>query len=81
MATAISEECLEACNKYVRRYCENLARKTSFTDIVRGILVRILCNSDPVLVENRFKATKVNKDPTNCEQDTLYTNTLMESYQ
>ena len=40
-----------------------------------------MCNSDPILVENRFKPTKVYTDPTNCKQDILYNNTLIESYQ
>ena len=35
----LSEECLEACNKYVRRYRENLSRKTSFSDNFRDIFV------------------------------------------
>ena len=52
---SLSEECLEACNKYVRRYRENLARKTSFSDNFRDILVRLLCFSDPVSVLNRHK--------------------------
>ena len=68
----LSEECLEACNKFVRRFRESLARKTSFTDNVRDILVRLLCCSDPILMQHRSKSTKLKIDVPNSPQDTLY---------
>ena len=48
-----SEEGSEACNKLIRRYRENLARKTSFEDNVVDIFVRLASESDPVLVKYR----------------------------
>ena len=51
----LSEEGSEACNKLIRRYRENLARKTSFEDNIVDIFVRLASESDPVLVEYRSK--------------------------
>ena len=48
-----SEEALEACNKLVRRYRENLSRKCSFELNSRDILMRLLTNSDPVMLAFR----------------------------
>ena len=48
-----SEEGSEACNKLIRRYRENLAKKTSFEDNVVDIFVRLASESDPVLVKYR----------------------------
>ena len=48
-----SEEGSEACNKLIRRYRERLARKTSFEDNVVDIFVRLVSESDPVLVKYR----------------------------
>ena len=68
----ISEECLEACNKYVRRFRENLSRKNSFTDNIRDIQTRLICWSDPILAYNRFNH-KINlSHSANLSQDTLY---------
>ena len=50
----ISEECLESCNKYVRRFQENLSRKFSFTDNVRDIQIRLLCCSDWQLIVLKY---------------------------
>ena len=36
-----SEEALEASNKYIRRFRENLARKTSYQDNIRDVIVRL----------------------------------------
>ncbi|KAI6646080.1 hypothetical protein LOD99_9528 [Oopsacas minuta] len=74
----LSEECLESCNKFVRRYRENLARKTSFTDNVRDILVRLLCCSDPILVQNRLKHAKKKRDVANSLQEILYNSILSD---
>ena len=73
----LSEECLEACNKYVRIYRENLARKTSFSDNFRDILVRLLCFSDPVLAVHRQKSLRKAKQKAETvvkqsQQDSLY---------
>ena len=48
-----SEEGSEACNKLIRRYRERLARKTSFEDNVVDIFIRLVSESDPVLVKYR----------------------------
>ena len=47
---AFSEEGLESCNKYIRRYREILARKTNFEDNIRDVFVRVcvLCQSNYV---------------------------------
>ena len=45
---AFSEEGLESCNKYIRRYREILARKTNFEDNIRDVFVRLLCQSNYV---------------------------------
>ncbi|KAI6648100.1 hypothetical protein LOD99_11909 [Oopsacas minuta] len=74
----LSEECLESCNKFVRRYRENLARKTSFTDNVRDILVRLLCCSDPILVQNRLMHAKKKRDVANSLQEILYNSILSD---
>ena len=41
-----SEEDLEACHKYIRRYREQLARKTSFKDNTKDVYIRHLAQSD-----------------------------------
>ena len=48
-----SEEALEACNKLIRRYRDNLSRKSSFMLNSRDILTRLLSNSDPVMLTFR----------------------------
>ena len=52
-----SEEGSETCNKHIRKYRENLARKCSFEDNVVDIFVRLASESDPVL--NRFRSKLV----------------------
>ena len=47
---SFSEGGLEACNKYIRRYREQQARKTSFQDNIRENFVRLLC---PVLYQTQ----------------------------
>ena len=51
----LSEEGSEACNKLIRNYRENLARKTCFEDNIVDIFVRLASESDPILVEYRSK--------------------------
>ena len=46
----LSEKGTDACNKLVRRYREQLGRKTSFESITIDILVCIASESDPVLI-------------------------------
>ena len=48
-----SEEGTEACNKLVRKYRENLARKDSFETNIVDIFVRLASQSDPVSVSYR----------------------------
>lgn len=48
-----SEEALEACNKLVRKYRENLSRKCSFNLNIKDIFVRLMSESDPVLINFR----------------------------
>ena len=50
----ISEEGLEALNKYVRKYRESLARKLSFESNIKDVLVRLTTQSDPVLLRYRI---------------------------
>ena len=50
---SFSEEGSEACNKLLRKYRENLARKTSFADNATDIFVRFASESDPVLLTYR----------------------------
>ena len=52
---SFSEEGSEACNKLLRKYRENLARKSSFENNAVDILVRLASESDPVLNQFRFK--------------------------
>ena len=50
---SLSEEGTEACNKLLRKYRENLARKSPFEDNVVDIFVRLASESDPIL--NQFR--------------------------
>ena len=45
-----SEECIESLNKYIRHYRDHLARKTSFENNVNDVFVRLLTQSDPILL-------------------------------
>ena len=53
-----SEECIEPLNKYVRSFRDKLARKTSFEHNVRDIFVRLITQSDPVLLSIRRNSSK-----------------------
>ena len=56
---SFSEEGLEACNKYIRRYREQLARKSSFEDNLRDTFVRLLCQSNYLsLLQKRLEKCK-----------------------
>ena len=55
---SFSEEGLEACNKYIRRYREQLARKTSFEDNIRDTFVRLLCQSNYLSLLQRKRLDK-----------------------
>ena len=79
-----SEECIEALNKYVRSFRDKLARKTSFEDNVRDIFVRLITQSDPVLLairRNSFKKfeTKQSKDSSQelSQQDIIVKSIIM----
>ena len=52
---SLSEEGSEACNKLIRKYRENLARKTCFEDNIVDIFVRLASESDTILIEYRSK--------------------------
>ena len=74
----LSEEGLEASNKYVRRYRDRLARKFSFEENLKDIFVRMISHSDPILLTNRKFA--IRKPPSSQElksnQD-IFVNTLI----
>ena len=59
----LSEEGLEESNKLIRRYRERLSRKFSFQDNIKDVFTRMLCQSDPVLSQNRKLKKSV---PDNC---------------
>ena len=61
----LSEEGLEASNKYIRRYRDRLARKFSFEENLRDIFVRMISHSDPILLMNRKFAIR---KPPSCQQ-------------
>ena len=48
-----SEESLEACNKLIRKYRDNLTRKFSFALNIKDIFIRLLSQSDPILLSFR----------------------------
>ena len=52
---ALSEEALEANNKYVRRYLELLSRKTSPVDQMTDVMNRLLERSHPDVVNNKYE--------------------------
>ena len=51
---ALSEEALEANNKYVRRYLELFSRKTSPIDQLTDVMNRLLERSHPEIVSNKY---------------------------
>ncbi len=51
----ISEEGSESCNKLIRRYREDLTRKISFEANISDIFIRLLSESDPILLGYRSK--------------------------
>ena len=61
---AFSEEGLESCNKYIRRYGEILARKTNFEDNIRDVFVRLLCQINYVSFLQRKNIQQKHKDET-----------------
>ena len=54
-----SEERIEDLNKHIRHYRDKLARKTSFNDNVRDIMIRLITQSDPILMVRRSCHTKM----------------------
>ena len=61
----MSEEGLEASNKYIRRYRDRLARKFSFEDNLKDIFVRMISHGDPILLMNRKIAIR---RPPSCQE-------------
>ena len=49
----LSEEGLETSNKLIRRYRERLSGKFNFQDNIKDIFIRMICQSDLVLLLNR----------------------------
>ena len=59
---SFSEEGLEACHKYIRRFREQLARKTSFEDNIKDVFIRLLAQSDVFsLSQRKIIGTKIIK--------------------
>ena len=52
-----SEEGTESCNKLIRKYRENSARKNSFETNLMDIFVRLASQSDPISVSYRRSLT------------------------
>ena len=50
----LSEEALEANNKYIRRYLETLSRKTSPVDQLTDVHNRLLERSDPYIMTRKL---------------------------
>ena len=61
----LSEEGLEASNKYIRRYRVRLTLKFSFEENLKDIFVRMISHSDPILLMNRKFAIR---KPPSCQQ-------------
>ncbi|XP_071571307.1 uncharacterized protein [Temnothorax nylanderi] len=45
----MSEDAQESCNKYIKRYCEDFARKCSRTKTMEDLFLRLLASSDPYI--------------------------------
>ena len=54
----LSEEGIDACNKHIRRFRDRLSRKFSFEDNIRDIFIRLISQSDPILLLNRKSSKK-----------------------
>ena len=50
---SFSEEGTESCNELIRKYRENLSRKSSFEGNIIDVFVRLVSQSDPVLIGYR----------------------------
>ena len=66
-----SEEALEALNKYVWKYRENLARKFSFETNIKDILVRLTTQNDLVLVKYRITTAPKQKCTPSTESEDI----------
>ena len=51
---SLSEEALEANNKYIRRYAEMFSRKTSPLDQITDVMSRLLEKSDPYIIKQQM---------------------------
>ena len=75
----LSEECLESMNKHARRYREKLSRKTSFEENIKDIFIRLLSQSDPVLVHYRKTSDKVMRKTNEIsDQDLIVKSLILE---
>ena len=83
-----SEEALEASNKYIRRFGENLARKTSYQDNIRDVIVRLGEFGDygklypivkfTIITQNKCKSLKP-QSTQKSEQDIIFNSLLLDS--
>lgn len=54
----MSEEAQESCNKYIKNYRENFARKFSRAKNLEDVFLRLLVNSDPIISTLRTSPAK-----------------------
>ena len=57
----LSEEALEANNKYVRRYSELLSRKASLNQHLEDVMERLLERSDPFVLDRKLNFRPIKK--------------------
>ena len=57
----LSEEALEANNKYVRRYLELLSRKASLNQQLEDVMGRLLERSDPFVLDRKLNFRPIKK--------------------
>ena len=62
----LSEEALEANNKYVRRYSELLSRKASLNQQLEDVMGRLLERSDPFVLDRKLNFRPIKKSCSDC---------------
>ena len=62
----LSEEALEANNKYVRRYLELYSRKKSPNDQLVDVIGRLLERSDPFILDRKLNFRTIKRSCTEC---------------
>ena len=63
---ALSEEALESNNKFIRRYAETRARKTSPVESLMDVMGLLLERSDPYILERQLRVRPQNKSCREC---------------